>query len=153
MNGISRLSVENAGCPARRSCPLIFPSISPGSVNGGSSTSIKKSGAGSVSHSSTNAFTDTVVPRSSHSSMHCRSSHIPFTFFRKQMDLPAPPRLVKFMPLASSLTQGVFSTVPTSDQVPELMRSEEHTSELQSRSDLVCRLLLEKKKKNNVESA
>src|SRR2546428_4175001 len=28
-------------------------------------------------------------------------------------------------------------------------RSEEHTSELQSRSDLVCRLLLEKKKKND----
>src|SRR3982750_5047365 len=27
------------------------------------------------------------------------------------------------------------------------MRSEEHTSELQSRSDLVCRLLLEKKKR------
>src|SRR3712207_6863275 len=29
------------------------------------------------------------------------------------------------------------------------MRSEEHTSELQSRQYLVCRLLLEKKKKNN----
>src|SRR2546428_5328697 len=29
----------------------------------------------------------------------------------------------------------------------EGLRSEEHTSELQSRSDLVCRLLLEKKKK------
>src|SRR5437588_5923502 len=29
------------------------------------------------------------------------------------------------------------------------LRSEEHTSELQSHSDLVCRLLLEKKKKNN----
>src|SRR5215211_8232571 len=29
-----------------------------------------------------------------------------------------------------------------------LERSEEHTSELQSHSDLVCRLLLEKKKKN-----
>src|SRR5438034_8108084 len=28
------------------------------------------------------------------------------------------------------------------------IRSEEHTSELQSHSDLVCRLLLEKKKKN-----
>src|SRR2546428_10225905 len=28
-------------------------------------------------------------------------------------------------------------------------RSEEHTSELQSRSDLVCRLLLEKKKKSH----
>src|SRR5206468_10262544 len=31
----------------------------------------------------------------------------------------------------------------------QLMRSEEHTSELQSRSDLVCRLLLEKKKKKH----
>src|SRR2546421_2642996 len=31
-------------------------------------------------------------------------------------------------------------------------RSEEHTSELQSRSDLVCRLLLEKKKKNTNEN-
>src|SRR5438874_7580011 len=30
----------------------------------------------------------------------------------------------------------------------ELNRSEEHTSELQSRRDLVCRLLLEKKKKH-----
>src|SRR5260221_8078546 len=30
-------------------------------------------------------------------------------------------------------------------------RSEEHTSELQSHSDLVCRLLLEKKKKTNEE--
>src|SRR5216683_3494355 len=29
------------------------------------------------------------------------------------------------------------------------VRSEEHTSELQSRSDLVCRLLLEKKKKKS----
>src|SRR5438105_5270058 len=32
---------------------------------------------------------------------------------------------------------------------PMLDRSEEHTSELQSRVDLVCRLLLEKKKKIN----
>src|SRR5438034_4856672 len=32
-------------------------------------------------------------------------------------------------------------------------RSEEHTSELQSHSDLVCRLLLEKKKKNRIEEA
>src|SRR2546421_7677702 len=32
------------------------------------------------------------------------------------------------------------------------MRSEEHTSELQSRSDLVCRLLLEKKKKKQREN-
>src|SRR2546429_777897 len=32
-------------------------------------------------------------------------------------------------------------------------RSEEHTSELQSRLHLVCRLLLEKKKKNNNHTA
>src|SRR2546427_4430766 len=32
---------------------------------------------------------------------------------------------------------------------PAVRRSEEHTSELQSQSNLVCRLLLEKKKKNN----
>src|SRR2546421_7944555 len=32
-------------------------------------------------------------------------------------------------------------------------RSEEHTSELQSRSDLVCRLLLEKKKITNISTA
>src|SRR5690349_23234890 len=35
---------------------------------------------------------------------------------------------------------------PRAQEPPEL-RSEEHTSELQSRRDLVCRLLLEKKKK------
>src|SRR5437773_4245052 len=33
-----------------------------------------------------------------------------------------------------------------SDIDPDLLRSEEHTSELQSHHDLVCRLLLEKKK-------
>src|SRR5690606_41670559 len=32
-----------------------------------------------------------------------------------------------------------------------ILRSEEHTSELQSRENLVCRLLLEKKKKNNIK--
>ena len=32
------------------------------------------------------------------------------------------------------------------------MRSEEHTSELQSRPHLVCRLLLEKKKKTKKKS-
>src|SRR2546421_9597319 len=32
----------------------------------------------------------------------------------------------------------------------QMTRSEEHTSELQSRSDLVCRLLLEKKKKRQI---
>src|SRR5699024_8239193 len=41
-----------------------------------------------------------------------------------------------------------FSTgkVPTDSGTANVVRSEEHTSELQSRFDLVCRLLLEKKK-------
>src|SRR6201989_3701055 len=37
--------------------------------------------------------------------------------------------------------------------VQRLQRSEEHTSELQSRRDLVCRLLLEKKKTYMCEAA
>src|SRR2546430_13359328 len=34
---------------------------------------------------------------------------------------------------------------------PSPRRSEEHTSELQSQSNLVCRLLLEKKKKKDIQ--
>src|SRR2546422_6684971 len=37
-------------------------------------------------------------------------------------------------------------------QYNQQMRSEEHTSELQSRLHLVCRLLLEKKKNNNTQT-
>src|SRR6266496_5854795 len=39
-----------------------------------------------------------------------------------------------------------FNLLADADRVT-VLRSEEHTSELQSRRDLVCRLLLEKKKK------
>src|SRR5260370_20578699 len=39
-----------------------------------------------------------------------------------------------------------------SDVIRGLLRSEEHTSELQSHLNLVCRLLLEKKKKNITKS-
>src|SRR5690349_23760990 len=51
---------------------------------------------------------------------------------------------LSFCPLTGSLpaTLGNASSLTTMF----LMRSEEHTSELQSRRDLVCRLLLEKKK-------
>ena len=38
------------------------------------------------------------------------------------------------------------------EEARELGRSEEHTSELQSHSDLVCRLLLEKKKQQHNKS-
>src|SRR2546423_4800253 len=39
------------------------------------------------------------------------------------------------------------------EQDPQSLRSEEHTSELQSLAYLVCRLLLEKKKKHTVVSS
>src|SRR2546422_4734187 len=44
--------------------------------------------------------------------------------------------------------QSARSRVTRSIKSPSNARSEEHTSELQSRLHLVCRLLLEKKKKN-----
>src|SRR5690349_24993907 len=55
----------------------------------------------------------------------------------------ALPILYPAVDLAGSPFAGQFP--PT--RAPS--RSEEHTSELQSRRDLVCRLLLEKKKKKN----
>src|SRR2546421_3871221 len=45
-----------------------------------------------------------------------------------------------------------LSAPPQSTRADPQRRSEEHTSELQSRSDLVCRLLLEKKKKNKTHN-
>src|SRR5438105_5773938 len=44
------------------------------------------------------------------------------------------------------LINSAASMVLITDFGPDPIRSEEHTSELQSRVDLVCRLLLEKKK-------
>src|SRR2546422_4044720 len=49
------------------------------------------------------------------------------------------------LPPPSQAQQALQEAV---QQNPGLARSEEHTSELQSRLHLVCRLLLEKKKKN-----
>src|SRR5438477_9759031 len=52
-------------------------------------------------------------------------------------------------PTSSSATTAPCSTSrPTG--TPRAARSEEHTSELQSHVNLVCRLLLEKKKKKNL---
>src|SRR3712207_8421396 len=50
-----------------------------------------------------------------------------------------------FYPVDSREGQELLARV---DKTPAALRSEEHTSELQSRQYLVCRLLLEKKKKN-----
>src|SRR5947207_12501671 len=44
------------------------------------------------------------------------------------------------------ITGEVLGQRPLSQHWRAMQRSEEHTSELQSHSDLVCRLLLEKKK-------
>src|SRR5690349_22072665 len=46
------------------------------------------------------------------------------------------------------IRSGLATTIPHCCPRP---RSEEHTSELQSRRDLVCRLLLEKKKKKSAK--
>src|SRR2546421_3033926 len=56
------------------------------------------------------------------------------------------------MPAGWHGTQALGNTQPAwpaHDWWRAFDRSEEHTSELQSRSDFVCRLLLEKKKKRN----
>src|SRR2546430_3984277 len=48
---------------------------------------------------------------------------------------------------------GVSREMMTLERKPRFIRSEEHTSELQSQSNLVCRLLLEKKKKNTYNTS
>src|SRR5206468_13082142 len=74
-----------------------------------------------------------------------RSTLFPYTtLFRSQSRFANPVNLKKLFGL-------IDETEWTSlDDQSEELRSEEHTSELQSRSDLVCRLLLEKKKKQSV---
>src|SRR6185312_17556810 len=54
-----------------------------------------------------------------------------------------------FVVMIASLVQAdrLFLALADDTHHEQGRRSEEHTSELQSRSDLVCRLLLEKKKK------
>src|SRR5438034_3069687 len=47
---------------------------------------------------------------------------------------------------AAGVLPGVGHGQGPRDVLVDVLRSEEHTSELQSHSDLVCRLLLEKKK-------
>src|SRR2546427_8383595 len=48
---------------------------------------------------------------------------------------------------------ALLATLRRPELVRSLVRSEEHTSELQSQSNLVCRLLLEKKKKKQATTS
>src|SRR5207249_7211980 len=57
-----------------------------------------------------------------------------------------PPNTGQRATVATSMPGTLMSMPYTAEG-----RSEEHTSELQSRFDLVCRLLLEKKKKNKYQ--
>src|SRR2546429_2259563 len=64
-----------------------------------------------------------------------------------------PPRstLFPYTTLFRSHRKSALDDAPPAQPqpVPQPVRSEEHTSELQSRLHLVCRLLLEKKKKRS----
>src|SRR5215216_7295852 len=72
-----------------------------------------------------------------------RSTLFPYTtLFRSDLELDLEAR---------DLTTECVSLRGRVDQAEVLaIRSEEHTSELQSPDHLVCRLLLEKKKKKNI---
>src|SRR5260370_20284492 len=81
-----------------------------------------------------------------------RSTLFPYTtLFRSRLEVPIlNPGLVAFKLCETLLDLGLthskkaYPAPLTSD---DDLRSEEHTSELQSHLNLVCRLLLEKKKK------
>src|SRR5207342_3957814 len=74
-----------------------------------------------------------------------------FVFFFFLM-IRRPPRSTLF-PYTTLFRSPTRATHPpnssSGSHIKPWMRSEEHTSELQSRENLVCRLLLEKKKKKN----
>src|SRR3989442_11079324 len=57
-----------------------------------------------------------------------------------------PLHLHRVVAIACALREGDSSPSPSAAEPSDQQRSEEHTSELQSRPHLVCRLLLEKKK-------
>src|SRR2546427_8760417 len=83
-----------------------------------------------------------------------RSTLFPYTtLFRSLTITKQSPDLVEIVALISpdgsrdELYLANYATLQVVDVLARVRRSEEHTSELQSQSNLVCRLLLEKKKK------
>src|SRR5206468_11453488 len=80
-----------------------------------------------------------------------RSTLFPYTTLFRSPKLVPASAAGKISPQTLTASPEAIKALPSAIQhgvsVWGLIRSEEHTSELQSRSDLVCRLLLEKKKK------
>src|SRR3989442_11017158 len=73
------------------------------------------------------------------------------TFADLRIDKPAGPyNLRASSPGLGGATSEAFNITVPPPPPPGPTRSEEHTSELQSRPHLVCRLLLEKKKKKTL---
>src|SRR6266511_5434885 len=70
-----------------------------------------------------------------------------FLFFFLMIRRPPRSTLFPYTTLFRSPPKGSPCLSPAPRSVCPPRRSEEHTSELQSRENLVCRLLLEKKKK------
>src|SRR6266576_6350875 len=86
----------------------------------------------------------------SHFSIICCSGFVLLFWFFFFLMIRRPPRstLFPYTTLFRSVAPTCTSTTGTPGRrVGSSHRSEEHTSELQSRRELVCRLLLEKKKK------
>src|SRR2546430_8815851 len=82
-----------------------------------------------------------------------RSTLFPYTtLFRSAPRTAGPANITiehfRFSSEALTIPAGTTVTWVNHDTEIHTVRSEEHTSELQSQSNLVCRLLLEKKKKN-----
>src|SRR3989442_11919192 len=78
-----------------------------------------------------------------------RSTLFPYTtLFRSHKPGQPRDRIVKIDQTRSGSTK-YQSSAPREQDRYFVERSEEHTSELQSRPHLVCRLLLEKKKNRN----
>src|SRR5256885_9622959 len=62
-------------------------------------------------------------------------------------------RSIRTLPLAHDIATAVSKILPRTHRHTATPRSEEHTSELQSPCNLVCRLLLEKKKYHQLQGA
>src|SRR3989440_7027819 len=71
---------------------------------------------------------------------------VTFEDFPKTRRPPPVHLVVAVMIGPHAISRGLQDPAPQNPEAKPHERSEEHTSELQSRSDLVCRLLLEKKK-------